>query len=77
MSDVKRTLWRRVSQKCPHPKGTRIELISMDNDPCPITPGTQGTVVGGSGAQLWVNWDNGRSLNLLVGEDQYKVIATP
>lgn len=69
------TFMRRLTQECPHPEGTRIELISMDNDPCPIEPGTRGTVTGGTGAQLWMQWDNGRTLALLVGEDRYRVVT--
>jgi len=46
----------------------------MPDDPDPIPDGTQGTVTGGNGEQVWVDWDNGRSLILLVGHDRWKVI---
>ena len=57
-----------------YPEGTRVEMVYMPDDPDPIPAGTQGTVIGGSGDQLWVRWDNGRSLNLLVGIDRFTVI---
>jgi hypothetical protein len=47
----------------------------MSDDPCPIEPGTTGTVTGGNGAQMWVDWDNGRGLMLIPGQDRWRVIA--
>lgn len=66
--------WDLLRQPCPVAEGTRIRLTHMGNDPDPIQIGATGTVVGGSGLQLWVNWDNGRSLNLSLPEDKYEVI---
>lgn len=58
---------------CPEVIGTRIEFVSHgSHDPDPLEPGTQGTVTGGNGAQMYVDWDNGRSLILLVGEDRWR-----
>lgn len=59
------------------PEGRRVRLISMGDDPCGIEPGTEGT------ARLWnnaipygstlsVNWDNGRTLALLEGIDEWE-----
>lgn len=47
-----------------YPKGTRICLDSMENDPFPIPSGSRGTVqfVDDAG-QLIMKWDNGRSLS--------------
>lgn len=58
-----------------YPKGARIEVISMDNDPRPITPRTKGTVdfVDSIGT-VHCTFDNGRSLGLIVGEDQFRKI---
>ena len=59
------------------PDGTRIRLVSMPNDPDPVPVGSEGTVIGHSTAlsgQLWVAWDNGRSLCLLPGTDVWEVI---
>ncbi len=62
--------------------GDRIRLDLMPNDPCPIESGATGTVTHvtdtrgmfkDSSAQIWVEWDNGRSLMLLEGVDQYTV----
>ena len=63
-------------RKQKYPKGTRIELIRMGNDPRPIPPGTRGTVayVDDLG-QIGVNWDNGRSLSLVPGEDSFRVLS--
>ena len=63
--------------------GDRIELLEMPNDPCPVEPGTKGTIrfvnpCGHCGqkafTQFGVDWDNGRSLMLLVPPDRYRVI---
>lgn len=59
---------------CPLPEGTRIMLVEMPNDPCPIEFGKFGTVTGGNKDQIWVKWDDGRSLHLLVGVDRYEVV---
>ena len=58
-----------------YPEGTRICIDSMGDDPRPIESGTKGTVI-------WVddigtvhcNFDNGRRLGLIVGEDSFHVI---
>ena len=60
--------------------GDRIRLIKMSNDPDPIEPNTTGTVkkVGTvymfGEDHLYVDWDNGRRLSLLVGTDEFEVI---
>jgi len=64
--------WDRLGEPCPLSVGTRIELLSMVDDPDPIPVGTQGIVKGGNGAQLWVTWDNGRNLSLVIGVDRWK-----
>lgn len=57
-----------------YPKGTEIELISM-NDFQTIPSGTHGIVdfVDDIGT-IFVNWDNGSTLGLVIGEDRFKVI---
>lgn len=65
----------------PFKEGQRIELIRMGEDPCPVEPGTKGTVTravwlsGGGFWQVGVKWDNGRTLSLIVPPDQAKVIS--
>ncbi len=58
-----------------YPKGTRICLDSMENDPFPIPSGSKGTVecVDDAG-NIIMKWDSGRSLSLIPGEDRFHVI---
>lgn len=58
-----------------YPVGTRIEIIHMYDLYGPIKPGTQGMVdsVDDVGT-LHMRWDNGRTLGIVPGEDQFKVI---
>ncbi|MBO4798693.1 MAG: DUF4314 domain-containing protein [Candidatus Methanomethylophilaceae archaeon] len=72
--------WERERRKAErykqmYPKGTRIELIQMGDDPRPIPPGTRGTVafVDDMG-QIGMHWDNGSSLSLIPGEDSFRVL---
>jgi hypothetical protein len=59
--------------------GDRIRLISMEDDPQPVEPGTEGTVtsisdLGRDGQVVGVKWDNGRTLNVIPGADEYEII---
>ena len=63
-----------LNQPCPVPKGTRIRLLAMPDDPNPIERGEEGVVTGGNGAQIFVDWDSGRSLILLPTIDQYEIV---
>ena len=56
--------------------GTRIELVAMPYDPDPVPVGTQGVVTGGNAEQIWVDWDNGRRLALVVGVDTWRTIVS-
>lgn len=60
-----------------YPPGTRIKLNYMVDD-CAIPIGTCGTVelVDDEG-QILMNWDNGRTLSLIVGEDKFEIIDIP
>lgn len=64
-------------------KGDRIELVSMPEDPDPIPAGSRGTVdevvpvnwPGRDFTQLWVTWDDGRSLIPCVPPDVVRVLS--
>lgn len=58
-----------------YPKGTRVELVKMDD--CQAPPiGTQGTVTGvDDTGSILVNWDNGSGLNVVFGEDVCKKVV--
>ena len=59
-----------------YPPGTRLELISMCKDPDPVPPGTRGTVeLVNCLGDIEVNWDNGRSLSLIPGEDSFRKLT--
>jgi hypothetical protein len=64
---------RRIAEstKKLYPPGTRIELISMKDPYAPVLAGTRGTVkfVDSMGT-IFPEWDNGRSLGVVPGEDE-------
>lgn len=55
--------------------GKRVRLLFMPDDPCPIEPGTIGTVdhIDDIGT-VFIKWDNGRSLGLVPGIDSWEYI---
>jgi Domain of unknown function (DUF4314) len=63
-----------IGDPYPVEKGARIVLVTMPHDPDPVPRGTKGTVTGGNGEQVWVKWDNGRTLNLAVDKDVWAVL---
>ena len=58
-----------------YPPGTRVRLNAMDDPYHPILPGTEGEVdfVDDKG-QIFMKWDNGRTLPLAPGEDSFTVL---
>lgn len=56
-------------------KGKRIELIKMNDETTPVPPHTKGTVdfVDDLGT-IFVRWDNGSRLGLIVGKDEFKIV---
>ena len=57
-----------------YPKGSRVRLSEMGDDPNPIPPGSMGTLdhIDDQGT-FHVNWDNGRELGVTLGEDRFAV----
>ena len=69
---------RRIAEstKKLYPPGTRIELISMKDPYAPVPAGTRGTVkfVDSMGT-IFPEWDNGRSLGVVPGEDSFRKVT--
>ena len=61
--------------KARYTKGTRIELIKMDDPYAPVLEGTKGTVefVDDMG-QIHMRWDNGRMPALIPEVDEFNII---
>ena len=59
-----------------YPSGTRIVLNSMGDDPRPIESGTRGTVaVVDDIGTVHCEFDNGRRLGLIEGEDDFRTLT--
>ena len=57
-----------------YPRGTRVELLAMDDLQAPPT-GTTGEVIGVDDAgQLLVRWETGSSLSLIPGVDSFRIV---
>lgn len=58
-----------------YPEGTRVRCISMSDPYHPVPTGTEGTVINVDDiGTIHVNWDNGQSLGLAYGADQYEKV---
>ena len=59
-------------------KGDRIRLVSMPQDPDPISIGSLGTVIAVHNHRDWtqveVDWDNRRSLMLTLPDDCVSIV---
>ena len=57
-------------------KGDRVELIHMPDDPDPIASGSLGTVISVDSRMgvVDVKWDSGRTINLIMGVDNFKIV---
>lgn len=56
-----------------YPKGTRVELIQMDDAYSPLKPGEQGTVrLVDDTATVFVDWDSGSRLGVVYGVDRVR-----
>ena len=60
-----------------YPKGTRIQLISIEDPYASIAPGTEGEIafIDDTGS-VHVKWDNGSMLALIPGEDSFRVLPS-
>ena len=59
-----------------YPKGMRVQLDRMYDDPYPIQPGTKGTVEGiDDYGHLMMKWDNGRTPSLVWDKDSFHKIG--
>lgn len=57
-----------------YPAGSRVELLYMDDVQAPPV-GTKGSVLGvDDTGSIMVSWDNGISLNVILGVDSCKII---
>lgn len=57
-----------------YPKGTKVELISMNDAQAPPA-GTIGIIFGvDGGGNILVNWSNGSTLSLIPEVDEFRII---
>ena len=56
--------------------GNRVELLEMQDTMTSLIKGSKGTVkkIDEEEELIWVDWDNGEELALLIGIDKYKII---
>lgn len=60
-----------------YPKGTVVQLLKMDDMQAP-PKGTKGTVIFVDDiGTIHVNWENGSSLGLIYGADEFLVLNRP
>ena len=73
MFNIDKYLVKRLKDE--YPKGTRIMLDYMGDDPRPIAPGTLGTVrIVDDIGTVHCDFDNGRRMGLIPGEDSFHAI---
>ena len=57
-----------------YPRGTRVELLGMDDPQAPPTE-TRGEILGVDDAgQLLVRWETGSSLSLIPSVDSFRIV---
>lgn len=76
MNEYERQCRIAESTKKLYPPGTRIEHLSMSDSYAPVPAGTRGTVkfVDSMGT-IFPEWDNGRSLGVVPGEDSFRKLT--
>lgn len=56
-----------------YPQGCRVELVRMDDPYREMPPGMRGVVTGvDDSGSIHVHWQNGSSLAVVFGEDEYR-----
>ena len=67
---------KRLREK--YPPGTIVKVIFMDDPYHPVSPGTLGemTMVDDAGT-VHAKWNNGSSLGLIEGVDNFEIISRP
>lgn len=69
---------RRMAEryKALYPPGTRVLLHHMEDPYAPVESGTRGTVqLVDDAGQIQMQWDNGRTLALVPGEDSFRKLT--
>lgn len=62
--------------KSRYPVGTRVEMVHCADLYSTVPAGVQGTVnFVDDMLTLHVNWDNGSSLGIIIGEDRFSVVS--
>ncbi|MDF2880211.1 MAG: hypothetical protein K0R54_768 [Clostridiaceae bacterium] len=61
--------------KTKYPKGTKVELVKMEDAYRKMPPGLKGIVshIDDIGT-IFINWENGSTLGVVYGEDEIKII---
>ena len=76
MNDYERKYRMAVELRKQYPKGTRIELLSMNDPYDPVPAGTRGTVdYVDDGATIHMFWDNGRTLSIEPNQDSFRKLT--
>lgn len=76
MTNFQRMIQEAERIKEQYPPGTRIHLINMDDPYAPVPSGTRGTVDHCDGiGQLHMKWDNGRTLAVIPGVDEFRKLT--
>lgn len=76
MNDWERLHRQAQIYKDAYPPGTRVMLLHMNDPYSPVEDGMRGTVdlVDDIG-QIFMRWDNGRTLPLVPGEDTFRKLT--
>lgn len=76
MNEFEKMRRRAQYTKEAYPPGTRIVLLQMGNDPRPVEANTKGTVrVVDDIGTLHCDFDNGRQLGIVPGEDSFRKLT--